>query len=220
MKKFLKILSGLVLIVLLFILVGVLFITTTKPSIPLKSDFNVTPNDSLIERGKYLANYVTVCMDCHSTRDWRKFSAPIISGTEGAGGDVFPEEAGFPGTFYAKNITPHALINWSDSEIYRAITSGVDREGEPLFPLMPYLSYAKMDIEDVSAIIAYLRSIPPVDSNIPKSEPSFPFSLIMRTIPQKPEQSNKPPKTDILAYGKYLTTIAACADCHTLQEKG
>jgi hypothetical protein len=59
-----------------------------------------------------------------------------------------------------------------------------------------------------------------VVSNIPKSEPSFPFNLIMRTIPQKLEQSKKPPKTDILAYGKYLTRIAACADCHTPQEKG
>ena len=42
-----------------------------------------------IERGKYLANKVMVCVDCHSKRDWSKYSGPIVPGTEGMGGEVF-----------------------------------------------------------------------------------------------------------------------------------
>ena len=39
-------------------------------------------------------------------------------------------------------------------------------------------------------------------------------------IPQEAQPQNIPPKTDVFAYGKYLTTIAACADCHTPQKDG
>lgn len=70
----------------------------------------VDPADSLtidytpdrIERGAYLANHVTVCMDCHSVRDFSEFSGPPAPGTLGAGGDRFDHGMGLPGVFYAK----------------------------------------------------------------------------------------------------------------------
>ncbi|MEN8194436.1 MAG: cytochrome C, partial [Bacteroidota bacterium] len=173
-----------------------------------------------ITRGEYLANHVTLCMDCHSTRDWDIYSAPMMPGTEGKGGDVFPEEAGFPGTYYAPNITPSALSGWSDAELYRAIASGQTKHDEALFPLMPYLSYSTLDVEDAKAIIAYLKALKPIENDVPRSKPTFPFSLIMKTIPTKAQPIQRPEISDSIAYGKYITTIAACADCHTPMEKG
>jgi hypothetical protein len=75
-------------------------------------------------------------MDCHSTRDWNLLSGPIIPGTEGKGGDIFPEEGGFTGNFYSSNITPAGIQDWTDGELYRLITTGVKKDGEPIFPIL------------------------------------------------------------------------------------
>ena len=220
MKKFVKIFLSITILVLVFIACALLYIKFALPNVELKNDFTVLSTPEQIERGKYLANHVNLCVDCHSTRDWDSYSAPLLPGTEGMGGGVYMKEAGFPGTYYANNITPSALSDWTDAEIYRAFTSGQTKHDRALFPIMPYLSYAKMDINDVKAVIAYLRTLKPIENDVPISEPSFPFSLILRTIPRPAEPMVKPDPSDSLAYGEYLTTIAACADCHTPQKKG
>ncbi|MEO5911442.1 MAG: cytochrome C [Pelobium sp.] len=167
-----------------------------------------------VERGRYLA--VALCMDCHSTRDWSKFSGPIVPGTLGMGGEEFNQKMGFPGNFYASNITPASLIKWSDGEILRAVTTGVSKDGRPLSPIMPYLAYGKMAIEDIYSIIAYIRTIKPIINEVKVSEPSFPFSLILRTIPQEANFGYLPDrKTDPVGLGAYLINAASCADCHT-----
>lgn len=75
------------------------------------------------------------------------------------------------------------LGSWSDGEIYRAIAEGVNREGRPMFPMMPFLAIGKLDKEDVLSIIAYLRSLRPAGAEQPANSLSFPFNLIARTIP-------------------------------------
>lgn len=172
-----------------------------------------------VARGRYLANHVAVCVDCHSVRDWNYYSGPIVAGTEGRGGEVFDQKLGFPGRFIAKNITPAALKDWKDVELARAITSGVSRNGEPFFPVMPYPSYAKLSPSDLAAIVAYLRTLEPVEHTVQASRPDFPMNLIMRTIPSAHEPM-KYDESDPVQYGKYLVTIGGCADCHTPQEKG
>ncbi|MCB1171030.1 MAG: c-type cytochrome, partial [Leptospiraceae bacterium] len=134
-----------------------------------------------VERGRYLANHVAVCVDCHSVRDWSHYSGPIVPGTEGRGGEVFDQKLGFPGRFIAKNITSAALKEWNDAELARAITSGVSRNGDPFFPVMPYPSYSRMTARDLSAIVAYLRTLAPVDHPVEASRPDFPMNLILRT---------------------------------------
>lgn len=79
--------------------------------------------------------------------------------TLGAGGEKFDRTMNFPGEFYSKNITPFALKKWTDGGIYRAITSGVSKDGHPFFPVMPYPNYNQMATEDVYSLIAYLRSL-------------------------------------------------------------
>ena len=74
------------------------------------------------------------------------------------------------------NITPFRLKDWTDAEIYRAITSGVSKDGHPLFPIMPYPAYGTLDSEDIYSVIAYIRSIPSIDYAPSRSNPSFPMN--------------------------------------------
>ncbi|NGP88840.1 c-type cytochrome [Fodinibius halophilus] len=215
-----KAIFSIIIVLVITILGGLSYLYIAFPAVKPAPDISVKGTPAQIERGKYLAEHVTVCIDCHSNRDWSKFSGPIKSGTYGRGGDIFNEKMGMPGTFYAQNITPHNLGNWTDGEIYRTITTGVTKEGKPMFPVMPYPAYAKMDPDDVKAIIAYLRTLEPITYNAPSSEPNFPMNLIMRTIPQEAQPMERPPKSDPVKYGKYLTLIGGCAECHTPQKQG
>ena len=62
-------------------------------------------------RGVYLAEHVAVCVDCHSERDFSRFSGPVVPGTLGQGGQRFGHDLGVPGEVYARNITPHAALD-------------------------------------------------------------------------------------------------------------
>jgi mono/diheme cytochrome c family protein len=160
-------------------------------------------------------------MDCHSKRDWTKSSGPIIPGTEGQGGDRFGEEMGLPGTLYSKNITPAGLGSWTDGEILRALTAGVNKDNKALFPLMPYLAYRNFSREDLYSIIAYLRTLKPIKNEVPESSINFPVNLIIKTLPEDYTLVNpEPDKNNPKEYGKYLVTAASCIECHTKSEGG
>lgn len=220
MKKTFKYIGVGVALILLLIFAGLIYINSTFPSIELKENFKAEITPDKIERGKYLVNSVTACFHCHSTIDFTKFSGKVVEGAEGKGGRFYPEEAGFPGTFYSSNITPHNLKDWTDAEIFRAITSGVSKDGRALFPLMPFNQYKYLTIEDAQAIIAYLRTIEPIEADYAKSEFNFPFSLIMKTIPYDAAPTEKSMFSNKLEYGKYLVNIAGCEDCHSLMDGG
>ncbi len=220
MKKFLKIL-GILAIFIVIAAIGIsVYIKNAFPKVDPPADMKIEVTQERVARGNYLANHVMVCIDCHSTRDWSKFSGPIVPGTEGKGGDMFDESMGFPGTFYARNITPEGIGSWKDGELFRAITTGVNRDGEPFFPVMPYPYYGKLDKEDIISVIAYIRTLSPVKNEVPESSPSFPMNLILRTIPQNPQFTTRPDKSDTVAYGKYMTTASGCIECHTQADKG
>lgn len=220
MRVILKILLGVG--ILLFVVMGggVLVLKTAFPDVGEAPDVKVDATPEQIERGRYLAYHVSSCIDCHSAREWQYYAAPLQAGTEGQGGEVFPEEMGLPGTLVAPNITPAALGDWTDGEIIRAFTSGVNKHGDALFPLMPYPMYAQMSQEDVYAIVAYLRTLKPIDHTPPRSQLRFPMSLIVNTIPKPYTPVSAPDRSDSVAYGRYLTTIAACGECHTQKDHG
>lgn len=207
-------------LLLLIAAAGAGYLYLMLPDVGPPPEITVEGTPEQVERGEYLAHHVASCIDCHSERNFTRFSGPIVPGTEGMGGEVFTPEMGFPGTFYARNLTPHNLGEWTDGEIYRTITTGVTRSGEPLFPVMPYPSYSRMDPDDVRAIIAYIRTLEPIPNETPESRPDFPLNLVMRTMPEPARPMERPPKSDTLAYGEYLTTIAACRDCHTPVDQG
>jgi mono/diheme cytochrome c family protein len=110
-----------------------------------------------VRRGFYLAT-IGHCMACHT---------PSVNGRHdyannlGKGGEVFH---GPFGESRSRNITSHRTAGigaWSDSEIKRAITHGISRDGSRLKPPMAYALYASMTDEDLSAIVAWLRTVPP-----------------------------------------------------------
>ena len=220
MRKLLKVLGILLLIVILAVVGLASYVKLALPNVGDPPQLQVERTPERIARGEYLANNVMVCMDCHSTRNWNEFSAPPVPGTLGKGGDVFDKTMGFPGTYYAANITPAAIGSWTDGEIFRAITTGVSKNGKPIFPVMPHKNYGQLDPEDINAVIAYVRSIPAIENKVPESESSFPMNFIINTIPEKAKPTKRPDPNDAIAYGKYLVTAASCGECHTPFEKG
>lgn len=198
---------------------GVAYLFIAYPDVPPAEDVSIVVTPEKLARGAYLANYVAGCVECHGTRDWSKYAAPLTPGTEGRGGDFFGE-AGTPVQLWAPNITPTALGDWTDGEIIRAVTAGVARDGRALFPIMPYLNYGQMAREDIEAIVAYIRTLPPIEFTAPARQLGFPLPLVVRTIPQPPAYRPVPPKSDRVAYGEYMTNAAVCVDCHTPQDGG
>jgi hypothetical protein len=82
--------------------------------------------------------------------------------------------------------------------------------------MMPYEKFREMSDEDVASVIVYLRSLPPVKHEVPKTEMIFPVKYLMRNVPQP--VTDPVPTPDLstpLKRGKYMTTMGACTDCHT-----
>ena len=220
MKKFTKFALG-TFVILIVVFVAILsYIKFALPNIAAAPELKVEMTPERTARGQYLANHVAVCIDCHSTRDWSRFSGPPTPGTFGKGGDLFDQKYGFPGVYYAKNITPEGISRYTDGELFRTITTGVSKEGRAMFPVMPFHYYGQMDQEDIKSIIAYIRTLTPIKNEVPESKSDFPMNFIINTIPHGANFTKLPPKTDVINYGKYLTNAASCIDCHTKYEKG
>lgn len=217
MRRVLRVASFLLLGLVLSALGGVGYVYIAFPRMATPPIGEVAADETLLARGTYLAEHVTLCMDCHSERDFARFSGPVDAKTHGKGGERFGRELGLPGELYAPNITPHALSSWSDGEIARAITSGVTPDGRALFPLMNYKGFAKLCRRDVEAIIAYLRNLEPIEHDVPRSTIDFPVNLIVRTLPEPAALADACPneQTSSVELGQYLVTVAGCADCHT-----
>ncbi|GAB4338806.1 MAG: cytochrome c [Flammeovirgaceae bacterium] len=219
-SKFVKIFFLLLGIAVLLIGVLLTYVKTALPNVGVAPDLKVESTPEILERGRYLAHHVVVCIDCHSTRDWSKYAAPPIDGTWGKGGEIFDQNIGLPGFYTSKNITPAGISSWTDGELFRVITCGVDKDGKALFPIMPYQNYGQMDEEDIKAIIAYIKTLAPIENKPQESVSDFPMNFIINTIPQKANLQKRPDKTDVIAYGKYMTNAAACIECHTKAVRG
>jgi mono/diheme cytochrome c family protein len=110
-----------------------------------------------VKKGFYLVT-IGHCMECHTPMGpkGREFETSY-----GKGGFEFP---GPWGKSVSRNITSHkekGIGAWSDAEIKRAITDGVSRDGSRLKPPMGYEFYKNMTGDDLDAIVAYLRTVPP-----------------------------------------------------------
>ncbi len=138
--------------------------------------------ESQVERGRYLANIMD-CGGCHNTGAFTP--APNLE-TPLAGSAIGFQIPGM-GTFYPPNLTPDTetgLGTWSDDEIIVAFTTGVRPDGRQLAPAMPWMSYGHINAEDAAALVAYLRSLPPVKHKVPgpfpaEAKPTAPFMAVI-----------------------------------------
>jgi mono/diheme cytochrome c family protein len=215
MRTLLKALSILVAVIVLVAAAGVGYLFANYPDVPPAENITVVPTPEKIARGEYLAKHVTQCVDCHAVRDFTKYAGPVVEGTLGRGGENFGIAGTAVRTLYSRNITPAGIGDWTDGELIRAMTVGVNADGEPLFPIMPYPNYARMSRDDIEAIVAYIRTLKPVEYTPPPRDLAMPLPLIVRTMPKPAEFRPMPSKEDRVAYGEYLTNAASCAECHT-----
>lgn len=209
-----------ILLILLFISGFILYVNFALPRVGSAPDITVELTPERLARGEYLTTHVMGCVDCHSQRDFSLYSGPVTGVPFAGGGEEFTKKTGAPGNFYASNLTPYFLKDWTDGEIYRAITTGVAKDGRALFPAMPYHLYGQASTEDIYSVIAYLRSLPAHPNDVPESKADFPFSVIMKFIPQKNTHGEIPDHNNIVEYGKYMITVSGCIDCHTPMKKG
>lgn len=139
--------------------------------------------DDQIERGKYLVT-IGSCNDCHTPGYF--LGKPDYSRTLGG------SEVGFGlpglGTFVGRNLTPDketGLGDWTDDQIISAITAGIRPDGRRLAPIMPWQGLSHLSSDDAHAIVAYLRSLPPVKQAVPGpfGPGETPSTLVMTIIP-------------------------------------
>jgi len=139
--------------------------------------------DPQIERGKYLASFGG-CMDCHTPGYF--FGKPDMARHLG-GSEVGFELPGL-GVFHGPNLTPDketGLGNWTNEQVVKALQEGVRPDGRMLAPIMPWRALASLTKEDALAIVAYLKSLPPVRNKVPGpfGPTEKPTSFVMKIVP-------------------------------------
>jgi mono/diheme cytochrome c family protein len=220
MKKILKWL-GIVLGTLLGLIVIVLAVLYFKGQGMLSQVHTVTPENisiptdaASIERGKHFVQ--AICEDCH-TAD--------LSGRKLL-------EAPFA-TIYSANLTPGqggAGAQFTDADWVRALRHGVDNQGRDLV-LMPAQVFWNFNDQDLGEVIAYLKSLPPVDAEHPDPQIT-PLGKIMMgagmfgpaIVPANViAHDQRPPVVPVgvtAQYGEYLVSVSGCHDCHGAQLSG
>ena len=175
-----------------------------------------------LDRGRYLVTTIMACGNCHTPKD---AEGRPIAGKELAGGGVGFDVPPYAG--WTANITPDkdtGIGTWTDDEIKRAIIHGErpnrgPNAGKPLAPMMAANFFKALLPQDLDAIVAYLRSLPPVRNAVPA--PLYrmptrhePFAEAERGFSERDMQ-------DKVRRGAYLATIGHCLECHTpMGERG
>ncbi len=203
------VLSGLLGVILVAVLV-VYLIGTSKVNksydIPVVA-VTVPTDEQAIERGRRFVEAIGLCQECHD---------------ENLGGDVLEDDPVF-GILAPRNLTSGQGgigSTFSDIDYVRAIRHGIGKDGKALV-IMPSEFYNKISDTDLGAIIAYLKSLPPVDNEVPESSLRFlgriitaldssllPASLIDHDASRPVEPQPGVTKE----YGEYLALM--CTLCH------
>lgn len=171
----------------------------------------VTKDPAQIARGRHLVTAVAKCSDCHEAD---------------MGGKKFID-GGPLGTVYSSNLTGGTggvLSRYTDAQLETAIRHGVRPDGRGIF-IMPSDEYQHLSDEDVSAIIAYLRTLSPVDREHGTSylgplgralyaAGKLPFIPAERIDHSKTGARTAPPAGPTREYGQYLVNVGGCRGCH------
>ena len=206
-------LGGLVVLILLALL-GVYLnaqrLLAQRPDNPVRP-LAVAGTPEQVARGRYLVTAIPGCVSCHASNPISE--PPILDG-------ALMEDVRTFGDFYAPNLTPGGrLREYSDGELERAIREGIGRDGRAL-AIMPSENFRRMPDEDIAAVVAYLRTQPPVERETPPLRPNLLGYILIGTglaapSVQPPVQDvSAPPRGPTPVYGEYLSQIGDCRACH------
>ena len=223
MKRLFKILKWTGIVVLLLILAVFIFVQLTwnkKFEAPYP-DIKASKDSTVIARGRYLAYGPAHCGTCH---------VPMNKIADVENGDVSqPLSGGWtlsipPGTFRAPNLTSDPVTGigkLSDGEIARTLRYMVGSDQRCIFPFMPF---AELSDEDLTAVVSFLRSQPAVTHEVKRSELTFlgkalmAFGVITPTGTKGTPPKSVPIDTTI-EYGKYIAnSVGNCVGCHTKRD--
>lgn len=177
-------------------------------------DIHASQDPAVIERGKYLVEGPAHCGECHGAVEpaaVSRIGRPLIGGQE----FVLPV-----GTFRVPNITSDeetGIGAVKDEALARMIRYGVKPDGHAALPFMPY---ANLSDEDLTAIISFLRTQPPVKHAVAEHEVN-PLGRIVQAFVLQPKGPHGTPRKSFApeatpAYGEYIAhNIGNCVMCHT-----
>ncbi len=217
MKKFILYLLGGLAAIILILIAYVQFSWNKKYEAPYP-DIKASTDSAVIARGRYLAYGPAHCATCHMPMD----KIVHVETT----GEQLPLSGGWeldipPGTFRAPNLTPDmetGIGKLSDGEIARIMRYMVGADGRCIMPFMPF---AEMSDADLTAVISFLRSQPPVKHEVKRSDYKFLGKAVMAFGLIRPEGAKTTPPVSVVIdstveYGKYLANnVANCVGCHT-----
>ena len=178
--------------------------------------------ESPLERGRYLVTTIMACGNCHTPRD---ADGRPIAGKELSGGGVGFDVPPYAG--WTANITPDkdtGIGTWTDDEIKRAITHGErpnrgPNAGKPLGPMMAANFFKALLPRDLDAVVAYLRSVPPVRNLV--AAPVYRMPTRHDAFAEAERGFTERDLKDKARRGAYLATIGHCLECHTpIGERG
>lgn len=156
------------------------------------------------------------CASCHMRAE-AKGEAQLVL----AGGQRFPSDFG---TFIAPNISQdpvQGIGGWTLLDLANALTRGVGKDGAHLYPALPYASYAKMDLQDVANLHAFLQTLPADPTPSQPHELGFPFSLrqtlgLWKLLYLGRDWAVAGSLTPTAERGRYIAeAMAHCGECHT-----
>jgi mono/diheme cytochrome c family protein len=156
------------------------------------------------------------CASCHMA-DKAEGAAQLVL----SGGQRFPSDFG---TFIAPNISQdpeYGIGSWSLLDLANAITRGVSPEGEHYYPALPYASYAKMEVQDVADLYAFLKTLPADPTPSQPHQLGFPFSIresigLWKLLFLSNDWVLPGNLTPTAARGRYIAeAMAHCGECHT-----
>jgi mono/diheme cytochrome c family protein len=200
------------LVVLILIAGGVIwFLARPKPL----SEAAVAGLTGDVAKGE-LVFWAAGCASCHMKAEAKGEEQLVL-----LGGQRFPSDFG---TFIAPNISQdakHGIGAWSLLDLANALKRGVSPEGEHYFPALPYASYAKMEMQDVADLYAYLKTLPADTTPSQPHELGFPFSRreavgVWKLLFLSEDWALPGNLTPTAARGRYIAeALAHCGECHT-----
>jgi mono/diheme cytochrome c family protein len=172
-------------------------------------------------RGEELVKHLLLCGSCHTTPD--AMGNPSTNPNDFlAGGKKFTVALGGDAgsiSVYAPNLTPDnatGLGTWTLGQIADAITVGVDDQGMPLWPTMPYQRFANLTADDAASIALYLKSLPPQNHAVTDDtgHPALAATAFNFTTLPHTTLAATDPAFASAERGRYLANLG-CVSCHS-----